>query len=163
VTVDGYSYLKRSSPTKPVSAPAFRAAPLPRGATASRRCHLFLGSCVVIGFSVMKLLLNVQRLTPGKTESTAQTSPSASPATGSKTGSTRTCLKRANYVASAPSIAPTASPARTIASTAVAAATSGGRSAPSETCDSGRPHENTRNTEFILVESGEQNSVAIRT
>jgi len=44
VTVDGYSYLQEKQPTKPVSAPAVPRRPAPRGATASRRCHLFLGS-----------------------------------------------------------------------------------------------------------------------
>src|ERR1700757_711355 len=88
VTVDGYSYLQEHQPAKPVSAPVAPRRPrrpAPTGRDRISPMPLIFGIVVlVIGFSVMKLLLNVQRLAPGKGESTAQTSPSASPVTGSK-------------------------------------------------------------------------------
>src|SRR5882672_3086331 len=81
VTVDGYSYLQENSPQKPVSAPVIRRR---RPATTSHErispMPLIFGVLVlVIGFSVMKLILNVRRLAPGQAESTAQVSPSPSP------------------------------------------------------------------------------------
>jgi hypothetical protein len=119
---------------------------------------------LVIGFSVMKLLLNVQRLAPGKTESTAQTSPSASPVTGSKPVPPGPASSAPTNVASAPSIAPTASPAPTTAPTAVAAAAAPGepevRRAKPVTREDLTKAEETPNSSS--VESGEQNRVAIR-
>ncbi|PYL69013.1 MAG: hypothetical protein DMF28_04730, partial [Verrucomicrobia bacterium] len=79
VTIDGYSYLQENQRAKPVSAPVvprpvssgrYRVSPMP----------LIVGIVVlVIGFLLMKLVLNVQRLAPGRGEPTAQVSPSASP------------------------------------------------------------------------------------
>src|SRR6516162_10197772 len=70
VTVDGYSYLQENRPEKPVSAPVVRR----RRPTVSHDrispMPLIFGVLVlVIGFFVMKLILNVQRLAPGKAES----------------------------------------------------------------------------------------------
>src|SRR5437773_1402368 len=126
VTVGGYSYLQENRPEKPVSAPVVPRRPATRGRDRISAMPLIVGIVVlVIGFSVMKLLLNVQRLAPGKGESTAQTSPSASPATGSKPVPPGPASSAPTNVASAPSIAPTASPAPTTASTTVAAAAPG--------------------------------------
>ena len=81
MTVDGYSYLQENRPEKPVSAPVIRR----RRPTATSQerispMPLIFGVLVlVIGFGVMKLILNVQRLVPGKAQSAAQVSPSASP------------------------------------------------------------------------------------
>jgi len=71
VTVDGYSYLQENRPEKPASAPM-----VPRRPVRSRRggdsnrvspMPLIVGIVVlVIGFTVMKLILNVQRLAPGR-------------------------------------------------------------------------------------------------
>src|SRR5438132_3578930 len=81
MTVDGYSYLQENRPQKSVAAPVVRRR---RPATPTHDrispMPLIFGVLVlVIGFSVMKLILNVQRLAPAKGQSTAQVSPSASP------------------------------------------------------------------------------------
>ena len=77
VTVDGYSYLQENQPPKPVSAPVVPRRPVAaRGRDRISPMPLIFGIIVlVVGFSVMKLLLNVRRLTPGHTETTAQASP----------------------------------------------------------------------------------------
>jgi cytoskeleton protein RodZ len=110
VTVDGYSYLQENERAKPVSAPVVRRRPATT--TSSDRVSpmpLIFGVLVlVIGFVGMKFFLNVQRLTPGRGETTAQASPSVSPVAAASTQ-----LSPAN-VASAPSVAPTASPAETV-------------------------------------------------
>ena len=168
VTVDGYSYLQENQPTKPVSAPVAPRRPrrptAPTGRDRISPMPLIFGIVVlVIGFSVMKLLLNVQRLAPGKGQSTAQTSPSASPVTGSKPVPPGPASSVPTNVASAPSIAPTASPAPTIASTAVAAAAPGEpevrRAKPVTREDLAKTQETPNSSP---VESGEQNRVAIR-
>ena len=92
MTVDGYSYLQENRPQKPVAAPVVR-----RRRPATPTTHdrispmpLIVGVLVlVIGFFVMKLILNVQRLVPGKGQSTAQVSPSASPVPSPKAGQPR--------------------------------------------------------------------------
>jgi cytoskeletal protein RodZ len=163
VTVDGYSYLQENQPTKP-SAPAAPRRPAPTRRDRISPMPLIFGIVVlVIGFSVMKLLLNVQRLAPGKGESTAQTSPSASPVTGSKPVPPGLASSAPTNVASAPSIAPTESRAPTIAPTAVAAAAPGEpevRRAKPVTREDLTKAQETPNSSS--VESGEQNRVAIR-
>src|SRR5580704_17115782 len=124
MTVDGYSYLQENRPPKPVSAPAVPRRPATTGRDRISPMPLIFGIVVlVIGFTVMKLFLNVQRLAPARATSTAQASPSVSPVAGSKAvppgGPAATAP---NNVASAPSIAPRVSAAPTIAPTAVAAA-----------------------------------------
>jgi cytoskeletal protein RodZ len=169
VTVDGYSYLQENQPTKPVSAPVAPRRPRRLAAPTGRRDRispmpLIFGVVVlVIGFSVMKLLLNVQRLAPGKGESTAQTSPSVSPVTGSKPVPPGPASSAPTNVASAPSIAPTASPALTTPASAVAAAAAPGepevrRAKPVTREDLTKAQE----TPNSSPESGEQNRVAIR-
>ena len=111
VTVDGYSYLQENRPQKPVAAPVVR-----RRRPATPTTHdrispmpLIFGVLVlVIGFSVMKLILNVQRLAPGKGQSTAQVSPSASPVPSPKAGQPGATEASAGTVASAPTVAPPA-------------------------------------------------------
>jgi cytoskeletal protein RodZ len=165
VTVDGYSYLQENQPTKPVSAPAVpRRSATPTGRDRISPMPLIFGIVVlVIGFSVMKLLLNVQRLAPGKGESTAQTSPSASPATGSKPVPPGPASSAPTNVASAPSVAPTVSPASTLAPTTIAAAAPGEpevrKAKPVTREDLTKPQEAQNSSP---AESGEQNRVAIR-
>src|SRR6516164_2496 len=126
VPVDGYSYLQENQPAKPVNAPVAPRRPVPTRRDRISPMPLIFGIVVlVIGFSVMKLLLNVQRLAPRKTESTAQTSPSTSPSTGSKPVPPGPAASAPTSVASAPSIAPAASPPPTTAPTAVAAMATG--------------------------------------
>src|SRR5256714_5015420 len=90
VTVDGYSYLQENRPQKPVAARIVRRRRNTTTATSHERISpmpLIFGVLVlVIGFSVMKFILNVRRLAPGQGESTAQVSPSASPVPSPKAG-----------------------------------------------------------------------------
>src|SRR5881296_362848 len=163
VTVDGYSYLQENQRAKPASAPA-----VPRRAPTSGRDRisampLIIGIVVlVIGFSVMKLLLNVQRLAPGRAEPTAQASPGASAVPSSKPGP---AASAPGTVASAPSAAPTISTAPSIAPTAVAAASAAPgepevRRAKPVTREDLAKTQATSNSS--PAESGEQNRVAIR-
>jgi cytoskeletal protein RodZ len=156
VTVDGYSYLQENERAKPVSAPVVRRRPV--AATGSDRVSpmpLIFGILVlVIGFVGMKFFLNVQRLAPGREESTAQSSPSASPVAASPAN-----------VAAAPSVAPTVSPAPTRASTGFAAASTMPsepevrRAKPVTREDLAKAEESPNSTS---AESGEPNRVAIR-
>jgi cytoskeletal protein RodZ len=167
VTVDGYSYLQENRPEKPVSAPVIRRR---RPTTASPQrispMPLIFGVLVlVIGFSVMKLILNVQRLAPGKGESTAQVSPSASPVPSPKTGQPAVTETSPGAVASAPTVAPSASVGPTVVRKAVAAAAA----APSEPevrkAKPVRPGDLAQappQTNSSPAESSEQNRVAIR-
>jgi cytoskeleton protein RodZ len=164
VTVDGYSYLQENERAKPASAPVVPRRPVATGGRdrISPMPLIFGIIVLVIGFSVMKLLLNVQRLAPGRGESSAQASPSASPVPASKPVAVASAP---TTVASAPSIAPTVSPAPTIAPTAVAvnsAKTSEPevrRAKPVRPEDLAKPQEAPNSSS---AESGEQNRVAIR-
>jgi cytoskeleton protein RodZ len=109
VTVDGYSYLQENRPEKPVSAPVVRRRrPTTSHERISAKPLVFGVLVLVVGFTVMKLILNVQRLAPGKGQSTAQVSPSPSPAIAS------TSPSPAANVAAATATPPAASPAATI-------------------------------------------------
>jgi len=158
VTVDGYSYLQENRPEKPVSAPVVPRRSATGGRDRISAMPLIFGIVVlVIGFSVMKLLLNVQRLAPGRAGSTAQASPSASPVAGSKPLPPGPAASAPSNVASAPSVAPTLAP------TAVAAGAPGEpevrRAKPVTREDLAKPQEATNSPP---AESGEQNRVAIR-
>ena len=177
VTVDGYSYLQENRPQKPVAAPVVR-----RRRPATPTTHdrispmpLIFGVLVlVIGFSVMKLILNVQRLAPGKGQSTAQVSPSASPVPSPKAGQPGATEASAGTVASAPTVAPPApseaatSPVATagppeirkaLAASAAPSEPEVRRAKPVTREDLGTPQETTNSSS---AESGEQNRVAIR-
>jgi cytoskeleton protein RodZ len=166
VTVDGYSYLQENRPEKPVSAPVIRRR---RPSTTSRErispMPLIFGVLVlVVGFSVMKLILNVQRLAPGKAASPAQVSPTPSPAIASAGLS---ATPSANVAAATPTV-PAPSPAAPLASpeTRKALAVS---TAPSEPevrrAKPVRPEDLAQapaETNSSPPESSEQNRVAIR-
>jgi cytoskeletal protein RodZ len=127
VTVDGYSYLQENSSPKPVSAPVVRHSSRER---ISPMPLIFGILVLVIGFGVMKLILNLQRLAPRRAEPTAQISPGVGSTPKSTTApSVATAEKPANNVASAPTTAPPVSPKPTIA-TAVAAASAPIRTEP---------------------------------
>jgi cytoskeletal protein RodZ len=120
VTVDGYSYLQENSPPKPVSAPVVRHSSRER---ISPMPLIFGILVLVIGFGVMKLILNLQRLAPRRAEPTAQISPGVGSTPRSTTKpSVATAEKPASNVASAPTTAPPVSPMPTIAPTARAVA-----------------------------------------
>ena len=120
VTVDGYSYLQENLPPKAVSRPVVR----PSGGGRISPMPLIIGILVlVIGFGVMKLILNLQRLAPRRAEPTAQISPGAgSTPSSTNTPSVATAKTPARNVASAPTTAPTVSPKPTVAPTATAVA-----------------------------------------
>ena len=160
VTVDGYSYLQENRPEKPVSAPVVprRPAAVGRGYRVSP-VPLIVGIAVlVIGFLLMKLVLNVQRLAPAPGQSTAQVSPSAAPVSPAPTQAS------AGNVAAAQSVAPTVSPVATIAPSAFAAtslmpAQPEVRRAKPVTREDLAKAQETPNTSS--AESGDQNRVAI--
>src|SRR5216117_2542595 len=160
VTVDGYSYLQEHERAKPVSAPVVPRRPVSTGGYRVSPMPLIVGIVVlVIGFLLMKLVLNVQRLAPRRGEPTAQVSPSASPVSPAPAQGSP-----AN-VAAAPSVAAIVSPAPTIAPTAIAAA-SGKPGAPEVRRAKPVTREDLAKAQELanpsLAESGEQNRVAIR-
>ncbi len=168
VTVDGYSYLQENRPEKPVSAPVIRRR---RATTSPQRISpmpLIFGVIVlVIGFSIMKLILNVQRLAPGKTESTAQVSPSASPPTSPKLGQPGPAETSAANVASVPTVAASAPGAATTPPVARAIAVASAKPSEPEVrrAKPVRPEDLAQapaETNSSPAESGEQNRVAIR-
>ena len=164
MTVDGYSYLQENRPEKPISAPVVRRR---RPTTTSPRrispMPLIFGVLVlIVGFSVMKLILNVRRLAPGQAESTAQVSPSASPVSSPKTGQPATTETSPSSVASAPTVAPSASVGPTVVRKAVAAAPSEPEVRKAKPV---RPEDVAQappQTNSSPAETGEQNRVAIR-
>jgi cytoskeleton protein RodZ len=121
VTIDGYSYLQDNPPAKPVSAPVVRRSSRP---SRSRRSNsdrvspmpLIFGILVlVIGFSAMKLIMNLKRLAPRGTQ-TAQVSPSASPIPTSATKPATPSQSQTPSVAAATvSASPLTAPAATSA------------------------------------------------
>jgi len=161
VTVDGYSYLQENRPQKPVSAPVVprRPAAVGRGDRVSPMPLIVGIAVLVIGFLLMKLVLNVQRLAPAPGQSTAQVSPSAAPVSPVPTQSS------AGNVAAAQSVAPTVSPVATVAPSAFAAtslmpAKPEVRRAKPVTREDLAKTQETPNTSS--AESGDQNRVAIR-
>jgi cytoskeletal protein RodZ len=160
VTVDGYSYLQENERAKPVSTPVVPRRPVSSGRYRVSPMPLIVGIVVlVIGFLLMKLVLNVQRLAPGRGEPTAQVSPSASPVSPAPAQASP-----AN-VAAAPSVAATVSPAPTIAPNPVAAAAvmpsepEVRRAKPVTREDLAKAQEAANPSS---AESGDQNRVAIR-
>jgi len=176
VTVDGYSYLQENRPQKPVAAPVVRRR-RPTTTTPDRisPMPLIFGVLVlVIGFSIMKLILNVQRLAPGKGQSTAQVSPGASPVASAKAVQPGTTEASPGTVASAATVAPSAPPVAATSPVATAgppetrkalAASAGPgepevrRAKPVTREELGKTQETTNASS---AESGEQNRVAIR-
>ena len=79
VTVDGYSYLQDNPAPKPARTPI-----IPRSTNRGSLVPFVIGVVVLlIGFSFMKLILNLQRITPRSEakNQAAQATPSASPVT----------------------------------------------------------------------------------
>jgi cytoskeleton protein RodZ len=178
MTVDGYSYLQENRPQKPVAAPVVRRRRPATTTTTHDRISpmpLIFGVLVlVIGFSVMKLILNVQRLAPGKAASTAQVSPSASPVASAKAVQSGTTEVSPGAVASAATVAASAPPVAATSPVATAgppetrkalAASAGPgepevrRAKPVTREDLGKTQETTNSSS---AESAEQNRVAIR-
>jgi cytoskeletal protein RodZ len=111
VNVDGYSYLQENERAKPVSAPVVRRRPAaPRRTGGSNRVSpmpLIVGIVVlVVGFLGMKFLLNVQRLAPGRGNSSAQTSATATPAVATGGSSPATAPNIGAVATSAPAASP---------------------------------------------------------
>jgi cytoskeleton protein RodZ len=166
VTVDGYSYLQENRPEKPASAPVVPRRPAVARSNRISPIPLIVGVMVlVIGFLLMKLVLNVQRLAPAPTQSTTQTSPSVSPALTSKATTPAPAGTSPISVAGGPSVAPAAPAAPTIAPNPVAAAgvlpsAPEVRRAKAVTKQDLAKAQETANPS--PAESGEQNQVAIR-
>jgi cytoskeletal protein RodZ len=156
VTVDGYSYLQENERAKPVSAPVVPRRPVSSGRYRVSPMPLIVGIVVlVIGFLLMKLVLNVQRLAPGRGEPTAQVSPSASPVSPAPAQASP-----AN-VAAAPSVAATVSPApNPVAAAAVMPSGPEVRRAKPVTREDLAKAQEAANPSS--AESGDQNRVAIR-
>ena len=114
VTVDGYSYLQDNPAPKPARTPTVRR-------TASNRVSatpLIIGIIVLIaGFFFMKLILNIQRIAPRRTESAVQVPPAApastpEPVVTAPSQSAETATKK---IVPAPAAAPPATAAPAIA------------------------------------------------
>jgi cytoskeletal protein RodZ len=166
VTVDGYSYLQENQPSKPVSAPAAPRRSAPTGRDRISPMPLIFGIVVlVIGFSVMKLLLNVQRLAPGRGGSSVQTLPTATPAVASG-GSSPAAAPNIGAVATS---APVASPVPTLGPPETRKALAANSTAPAEPeVRKAKPvtkeelAQSRAATDSPSPESGEQNRVAIQ-
>jgi cytoskeleton protein RodZ len=126
VTIDGYSYLQDNSPAKPVAAPVVRRSRRSPRSDRSNRSRsdrvspmpLIFGILVlVIGFSAMKLILNLRRIAPRGAEA-AQVSPGAKPNPGSTTAPATTTQSQTPSVASATTAAAAPSPSPVAATTA---------------------------------------------
>jgi cytoskeleton protein RodZ len=170
VTVDGYSYLQENRPQKPISAPVIR-----RRRSTTTTSHdrispmpLIFGVLVlVIGFTVMKLILNVRRLAPGEAASTAQVSPSASAVTSPKASQPGSTETSPSAVASAPTVAPSVSEAPAVAPKAVAAVSAKSSEPEVRKAKPVRPEDLApapapAETNSSSAEGGDQNRVAIR-
>jgi cytoskeletal protein RodZ len=123
---------------------------------------------LVIGFGVMKLILNLQRLAPRRAEPSAQISPGAGSAPSSTTAPPApTAETPASNVASAPTAAPSVSPMPTIAPKATAASAARATLAEPEVRKAkpvgpGDLAKAQAETSPSPAESGAQNRVAIR-
>jgi cytoskeleton protein RodZ len=163
VTVDGYSYLQENRPEKPVSAPIVPRRPVTSGRNRVSPMPLIFGVVVlVIGFLLMKLVLNVQRLAPTRGEPTAQASPSASPASVAKaspTAASAPAVAAAPSGARAVSAAPTRAPAAFAPASTMPSEPEVRKAKPVSREDLAKAQEPTNPPP---AESGEQNHVAIR-
>jgi cytoskeleton protein RodZ len=170
VTVDGYSYLQENERAKPVSAPVVRRRPAaPRGTGGSNRVSpmpLIVGVVVlVLGFLGMKFFLNVQRLAPGRGNSTAQTSATATPAVASG-GSSPSAAPNIGAVATT---SPVASPVPAVGPPETRKALAANSTVPAEPeVRKAKPVTKEELSQTSTVtnspppESGEQNRVAIQ-
>jgi cytoskeletal protein RodZ len=169
VTIDGYSYLQDNSPPKPVTAPVARRSRRWRRSDRSNRSSsdrvspmpLIFGILVlVIGFSAMKLILNLKRLAPRGPEA-AQVSPGTKPNPGSTTAPATTTQSQTPSVASAPTAATAPSPSPVAATTArpASAETEVRRAKPVGPEDIAKARTETSPSP---AKSSEQNRVAIR-
>jgi cytoskeletal protein RodZ len=120
VTVDGYSYLQDNPPAKPARPVVVRRA------SSDRRSLMpvIVGAIVlVVGFFFMKLILNIQRIAPHRSQPATQAqAPTAAPSkapTAAAPAPAQTTQSTAK-VASAPTAPPSATPAPTAAPIAVA-------------------------------------------
>lgn len=165
VTVDGYSYLQENRPEKPVSAPVVPRRPAVARSNQISPMPLIVGVVVlVIGFLLMKLVLNVQRLVPAPTQSTTQTSPSVSPGLASKATTPATTGSSPSSVAGGPSVepaGPTIAPNPVAAAAVMPNAPEVRRARPVTREDLAKAQE-TAPANPSPAESGEQNRVAIQ-
>ena len=163
VTVDGYSYLQENRPEKPVSAPVAPRRPVTsgRGVRVSPM-PLIVGIVVLVfGFLLMKLVLNVQRLAPGRGQSTAQVSPSSPSVSPAPTQASQANIAAAPSAATTPNAVGTPPTApNPIAAAAVMPRDPEVRRAKPVTREDLAQAQETANPS--PSESGDQNRVAIR-
>ena len=167
VTVDGYSYLQENRPEKPVSAPVIRRR---RPTTTSQErispMPLIFGVVVLlVGFGIMKLILNVQRLAPGKAASTAQVSPSPSTVPSPVASQPGATQASPGTVASAPTVIPSASVGPTVVRKAVAAVPEASNGPEVRKAKPVRPEDLAQappQTNSSPADSSDQNRVAIK-
>jgi cytoskeletal protein RodZ len=130
VTVDGYSYLQETVPPKPVRPPAVRR---PSSPEQRSLMPLVIGAIVlVVGFFLMKLILNIQRIAPRRPPDTAQAQapavpavrtqvqppPASTPPAAQSPAPAQRMESSPSKVVSGPSVAPAQVPRPTIAATA---------------------------------------------
>ncbi len=113
VTVDGYSYLQDNPAPKPARTPIVRRTPSDRMSPTP----LVIGIIVlIVGFFFMKLILNIQRIAPRRTEPAVQALPSAPASTPESVipAPTQSAEAATKKIVPAPAAAPpaTATPAR---------------------------------------------------
>jgi cytoskeleton protein RodZ len=163
VTVDGYSYLQENRPEKPVSAPVVPRRPVTSGrGDRVSPMPLIVGIVVLVfGFLLMKLVLNVQRLAPGKGEPTAQVSPSAPPVSPAPTQASQSNVAAAPSVAAMPTSVgtPTTAPNPVAAAAVMPREPEVRRAKPVTRADLAKAEEATNSSS---AESDDQNRVAIR-
>ena len=162
VTVDGYSYLQENRPEKPVTAPVVPRRPVATGRDRVSPMPLVVGLVVLVfGFLLMKLVLNVQRLAPGKGERAAQASPSALPVSPAPAQAPQSNVAAAPSVATSPNAftAPTTAPNPVAAAGLMPNEPEVRRARPVTREDLAKAQE-TPNTSS--GESGDQNRIAIR-
>jgi cytoskeleton protein RodZ len=169
VTIDGYSYLQDNPPAKPVAAPVVRRSRRSSRSSRPKRSSsdrvspmpLIFGILVlVIGFSAMKLILNLRRIAPRGVDA-AQVSPSAKPNPASTTTPAATAQSQTPNVVSATTEAAAPSPSPVTPTTAPPASAEPEvrRAKPVGPEDIAKAHAETSPSS---AKSSEQNRVAIR-
>jgi cytoskeleton protein RodZ len=169
VTVDGYSYLQENRPEKPASTPVVPRRPVRSrsrggggggGNRVSPMPLIFGIVALVIGFAVMKLILNVQRLAPPRgDQKTAQASPTASATNVAASSATPATAVAASSPASTASPVPTAAAAAFAPASTLPSAPEVRRAKPVTREELAKAREPANSPPS---ESGEQNRVAIR-
>jgi cytoskeletal protein RodZ len=127
MTVDGYSYLQDNPAPKPSRTPVVPRRPRPAqssspGKPGSLMPLVFAIAVVVVGYFAMRLFLNIQRIVPHRTETTAVAQASAAPVTQPSVAMAVAAPTPAPKPASTPPPAPVAAPTTRVVSAPAATA-----------------------------------------